>query len=408
MTTRRDFIKTAALGAGAGFLPSCATSSSKPIAATSSPVPGEFRAAWIATVHNLDWPSRPGLSAGAAQGELVRMLDGLRALNMNAVILQVRPGGDAFYRSPLEPFSPWLTGQMGRDPGWDPLAFAVAEAHRRGMELHAWFNPFRAVPSPKFAPSHGHLSRRRPDWVRTMGSNVWFDPSEPGVRQHTLAVISDVVRRYDIDGVHFDDYFYPYPKKRGNTRVEEFPDQANFQKSGQRDRDAWRRSQVNAFVSAVAPMVHGHKSWVKVGISPFGIWRPGVPAGTTASLDAYTDLAADARLWLNQGWVDYIMPQLYWGEAGQQSYSLLLRWWESQNTRGRHLWPGLDVSSSRGHSAGEIGRQVALARGLRTPGHSFWNAKSLLSNRAGIASTLARDFYQTAVPVPASPWLGSR
>jgi uncharacterized lipoprotein YddW (UPF0748 family) len=406
---RREFLKVAATGAGASLLSSCAMSGrSGGLQATSRPVPAEFRAAWIATVHNLDWPSSPGLSAGAAQGELLRILDGLRGMNMNAVILQVRPNGDAFYRSSLEPSSAWLTGQMGRDPGWDPLAFATAEAHRRGMELHAWFNPFRAMAGSKFTASEGHLSRRRPDWVRVMGSNVWFDPSEPGVRQHTLQVISDVVQRYDIDGVHFDDYFYPYPKKKGMTRVEDFPDQANFARSGQRDRDAWRRSQVNSFVSAVAPMVHGIKSWVKVGISPFGIWRPGVPAGTTANLDAYADLAADARLWLRQGWVDYMMPQLYWGEEGEQSYPLLLRWWASENTRGRHLWPGLDVTSGRGHSALTIGRQVALARGQKSPGHAFWNAKALLSDRAGIAGLLKRDFYQSYVPVPPSPWLGSR
>ncbi|MGI8602355.1 MAG: glycoside hydrolase family 10 protein [Verrucomicrobiales bacterium] len=379
--------------------------------------PREFRAAWIASVHNLDWPSRPGLSAPAQKSELLVLLDLAASLHLNAVILQVRPSGDACYASSIEPWSPFLSGKMGSSPGYDPLAFAVEEAHRRGLELHAWFNPFRAQASPKYPPAGRHLGARHPEWMRGFAGSKWFDPGEPGVRDHALAVIRDVVRRYDIDGVHIDDYFYPYPPSGTlGLGVSGFPDGATFSRHGRGQGLAeWRRSNVNAFVSALYSSVKSLRPSVKVGISPFGIWRPDAPEGIQARLDSFEYLAADSRTWLRRGWCDYLSPQLYWRiDPPQQSFPKLLHWWHSENSNRRHVWPGIctarvQSSEDRGRPANEIVRQIDLARQLsRQPsGHVHWSIKALRQNRGGIAATLKNGPYAERALVPASPWLGS-
>ncbi|QQL44213.1 glycoside hydrolase family 10 protein [Sulfuriroseicoccus oceanibius] len=403
-TSRRQFITTSALAAASALVPAPLTA----LAAPARRGPAEFRGGWVASVYNLDWPSRPGLSPAAAKAELIRLIDRMQALHMNAMIFQVRPNGDALYRSSIEPSSHWLTGSMGARLSWDPLEVAVEECHRRGMELHAWFNPFRALSGLKKAPSRKHLSRRRPDWVRTMGKHIWFDPAEPGVQNHALKVITDVVRRYDIDGVHLDDYFYPYPKKKAGRRIEEFPDMHAFQKSGMTNRDAWRRANINHFVKNLYHQVHETRQSVKVGISPFGIWRPGVPAGTNAMLDAYNDLAADSHFWLRQGWVDYMSPQLYWADGGEQSFSALLQWWQSINPKGRHIWPGIDITGERGHATSMVSRQVRITRTTRqapAPGQVLWRTGQLLDSRKHIAQMLRRDLYNTPATIPPCPWL---
>lgn len=379
----------------------------------------EFRGAWVATVHNIDWPSRPGLPAGQQQAELRAILDRAVSLRLNAILLQVRPASDALYASRLEPWSGFLTGAMGSAPSpvYDPLAFAVKEAHARGLELHAWFNPFRAIASANAAVASNHITKTHPNWVRRYGSQVWVDPGDPSASKHVRNVILDVVRRYDVDGVHIDDYFYPYPVKDKAGRVLPFPDTATFgaykSGGGSLALEDWRRDNINTFVRELYAGIKAEKRWVKFGISPFGIWRPRVPASIEAGLDSYAHLYADSRLWWNKGWCDYLSPQLYWSIApAAQSFPVLLQWWSEQNASGRHLWPG--VASDRigaQRPAGEIVRQIDLVRqrsaGPRAPGHVHWNMKALMRNNGGIRESLAGSSYTDAALVPASPWLGS-
>ena len=317
----------------------------RPVAVTPPEPPREFRGAWITEVaSNQDWPSKPGVPAAQMQAELIALLDRAAQLKLNAVIFQVRPACDAIYASPLEPWSAYLTGRMGQppQPAFDPLAFAVAEAHQRGLELHAWFNPFRALlPEDKTFVALNHISKTHPELIRQYGDQTWLDPGEPAAREHVLRVILDVVRRYDVDGVQFDDYFYPYPEKDAAGRGLNFPDDASWRKyGGNLNRDDWRRQNINQFVHDVYQNIKAAKPWVKFGVSPFGIWRPGSPK-TILGLDAYANLYADSRLWLASGWVDYFSPQLYWPvDAPQQSFPALLNWWTAQNVNNRGLWPG--------------------------------------------------------------------
>jgi uncharacterized lipoprotein YddW (UPF0748 family) len=314
------------------------------------PIPSpqrEFRGVWVATVDNIDWPSRSGLPVEQQKAELLAILDRCSALNMNAVVFQVRPSCDALYSSKLEPWSEYLTGADGKAPVpfYDPLAFAVEEAHRRGLELHAWFNPYRARHFvAKSQPSPLHVSRSKPHLVRQYGRYLWLDPSMKEAQDHSIAVIRDVVRRYDIDGVHLDDYFYPYKEKDAEGKEISFPDDASYAKylagGGRLESDDWRRENVNVFVKRLYDMVKSEKRWVKFGISPFGIWRPGYPP-QIQGFDQYAQLYADARKWLVEGWVDYYTPQLYWRiEQKAQSYPVLLQWWVEQNIQKRNMWPG--------------------------------------------------------------------
>lgn len=377
--------------------------------------PREFRGAWIATVANLDWPSKPGLSVTEQKAELIALLDRAAQLRMNAVIFQVRPACDAMYVSAIEPWSEFLTGTMGKapEPYYDPLAFAIAEAHKRGLELHAWFNPFRASLPPSQARSpvaFNHISRTHPEWVRRYGDLLWLDPSEPPARQHVLDVIMDVVRRYDVDGVTFDDYFYPYPEKNAAGISLEFPDETSWRKYGATTgmtHDEWRRANVNGFVQTVYHSIKAAKPRVKFGISPFGIWRPGFPR-QIQGLDAYAKIYADSRLWLANGWLDYFSPQLYWSiDSPQQSFPVLLNWWSEQNVNHRHLWPSLSaVNVGTKWGPDEIAQQIQIVR--REPGAGgeiFYHLKNALGNRA-LANIVRAEFSQPAL-APASPWLDS-
>ena len=351
----------------------------------------EFRAVWVATVGNIDWPSRRGLPAEVQQAELLAILDRAATIGLNAVVFQVRPGADALYPSSLEPWSEYLTGTMGvaPDPYYDPLEFAIREAHLRGMELHAWFNPYRARhPSARSPIASSHISRTHPDLVERYGTHLWMDPGEPEVQDRSVAVILDVVRRYDIDGVHIDDYFYPYQERTPRGRLIPFPDDASFARyraaGGPLQRNDWRRDNVDRLVERLYREIKQTKRWVKFGISPFGIWRPGYPAQITG-LDAYETLYADARKWLANGWLDYFSPQLYW-RIGQeaQSYPVLLDWWASQNSLDRHIWPGNYVdrvgSGGVGWPAEEIVAQIHAKGLLASPciyGLSSYSARTL-------------------------------
>jgi uncharacterized lipoprotein YddW (UPF0748 family) len=388
------------------------------VADTPPSPPREFRGVWVATVGNIDWPSRKGLSTDQQKAELIAILDRAVELRLNAVVLQVRPMADALYASELEPWSEYLTGQLGQAPApfYDPLEFAVREAHARGLELHAWFNPYRArSPSATSPAPESHITRRRPDLAKPYGKHSWLNPTHPEVLDHSVRVILDVVRRYDVDGVHIDDYFYPYKEKDENGQVIPFPDDdtwAAYQKSGGKlARDDWRRDAVNRFVERMYREVKAAKPWVKVGISPFGIWRPGHPPGIEG-FDQYAELYADARHWLNEGWVDYWTPQLYWPiKQEKQSYPKLLAWWVGENTKGRHVWPGLIPGrvngSARGWPASEIVDQIRATRAQPgATGNVLFSMKSLTRN-SGVADALKTVYTEPAL-VPASRWLGRR
>ena len=378
----------------------------------------EFRGVWIATVANIDWPSRPGLSSEEQQAELRTLFDRVAMLNMNAVVLQVRPAADALYDSELEPWSEYLTGAMGAPPRpfYDPLAFAVEEAHKRGLELHAWFNPFRAGHRSRMgSASEDHISRRRPDLVVEYGEQLWLDPGEPEAREHSLTVMLDVVKRYDIDGVHLDDYFYPYPIQDEAGAEVSFPDSSSWSRAMQEGvrvgRLDWRRSNIDRFVEQLYRDVKQWKPWVKVGLSPFGIWRPGHPPGIRG-FDAYDKLYADARLWLQKGWVDYLSPQLYWSiESEGQSYPLLFDWWQAQNPLDRHLWPGNSIYRVESHDwpVEQILEQIRITRRAGSnSGNVLFSMRILDRNTKGLAEQLATEAYPAPALVPEMPWLGMR
>ena len=370
----------------------------------------EFRAAWVATVGNIDWPSRKGLSTAEQKAELVAILDRAVQLKLNAIIFQVRPACDALYASQIEPWSEYLTGTMGEAPApfYDPLAFAIEQAHQRGLELHAWFNPYRARHLSAKAPASAtHISRTRPQLVRHYGKYLWLDPGEKEVQEYSLSVVMDVVKRYDIDGVHFDDYFYPYKESDGSGNELDFPDNSSWQRfgaGGKLNREDWRRENVNLLIESVYKSIKQTKPWVKFGISPFGIWRPGNPP-QIKGYDAYSKLYADSRKWLASGWLDYFAPQLYWAiEPPDQSFPVLLKWWAAQNRKGRHLWPGM---GSGRWGPQEIVNQIRLTRKQSAAsGHIHWNMKSLMRNNA-LDAALEREVYSEPALIPASPWLGN-
>ncbi|MFI5311751.1 MAG: glycoside hydrolase family 10 protein, partial [Gemmatimonadales bacterium] len=379
------------------------------------PVAREFRGVWVATVRNIDWPSKPGLPPSLAKDELITLLDRAASMGLNAVIFQVRPAADALYASKIEPWSEYLTGRQGLPPAplWDPLAFAVKEAHARGLELHAWFNPYRAKdPGAKSPLASTHIARVYPALVKKYGKQLWMDPGEPAVRARTLRVVLDVVNRYDIDGVHLDDYFYPYPERRRNGSME-FPDDrswARYRKSGGTlERNDWRRANVDLLIDTLHKAIAKAKPWVKFGISPFGIWRPANPE-TVTGFDAYEKLFADSRKWLQQGWADYFTPQLYWPmEKEGQRYPELLRWWVEQDSLQRHLWPGNYTSKvGDGWRRDEVLAQVRATREQKgSTGNVHFSMKVLLENRDSVATSLERLVYADPALVPASPWMAS-
>jgi len=383
------------------------------------PLSREFRAVWVATVANIDWPSRPGLPVEEQRAELIALFDRAAELRLNAVVFQVRPAGDALYQSRLEPWSFFLTGQQGRapQPMYDPLAFAITEAHKRGMELHAWFNPYRArhPRDTTRTASPLHLSRTNPAVVHRYGPYQWMDPGEAIVRRKTLDVVLDVVRRYDVDGVHIDDYFYPYPELRRGREIP-FPDTRSWQayqrREGTLSRNDWRRDNVDRLVEELHTGIKRVKPWVKFGISPFGIWRPGYPS-MVRGFDAYEKLYADSRRWLNEGWVDYWTPQLYWRmSAPAQPYADLLAWWRTQNHQGRHLWPGNysgRVSAVRNPPwpVQELLDQIQESRTQLAPNsgnvHFSWDAFRV--NRDSLNERLMAGPYAAPALVPPAPWL---
>ncbi len=399
------------------------------LTATTQPLPEaerEFRAVWIATVDNIDFPSRKGLSADAQKAELLAALELAKRLRLNAVIFQVRPMTDAVYRSELEPWSEFLTGEMGKPQDFDPLKFLVAEAHKRGILVHAWFNPYRAFHPAAKTISDKHVSKTQPEIVRQYGRYMWLDPTEPAAREHSLEVIKDVVRRYDIDGVHFDDYFYPYAEKDESGNRLEFPDEKNwleYLRTAQKfsneklrriplKRDDWRRANVNEFIETVGREIKNIKPEVVYGISPFGIWQP-MPDKGIEGFNAYAELYADARKWLQDGTVDYLAPQLYWETTRRgQSFPVLLEWWKSQSTKNRHVWPGIAsyrIGSTPTFTAGEIASQIERTRTADlTRGSIHFSLKSLRNDLGGIQRMLSETVYKRDALTPRFSWIKSK
>lgn len=410
----KKLLFTAAAGCLMVLTQSCATSRSTLQAEPPSTQPkpaSEFRAAWVATVANINWPSKPGLSTEEQQKEAIALLDFLKEKNFNAVIFQVRPQADALYQSHLEPWSYYLTGEQGKAPApfYDPLQFWVEEAHDRGLELHVWLNPYRAHHTAGGPISEQSIVKKNPELSYKLKEGYyWMDPSKKAVQDHSAAVVRDLVKRYDIDGVHFDDYFYPYPAYNKN---EDFPDSASYaayQKNGGKlGRADWRRQSVNEFIERVYKEIKAEKKHVKFGLSPFGIWRPGYPE-SAAGFDQHEVLYADARLWLNKGWVDYFAPQLYWKiNAPNQSFPQLLGWWAQENKENRHLWPGINVGLGGDEkNLDETINQIMITRGMlpQSQGAIHWSISSLTKYPA-LAKGIAEGPYKKPALVPASRWL---
>jgi uncharacterized lipoprotein YddW (UPF0748 family) len=398
------------------------------------PIAREFRAAWVSPVWGSgmrDWPSKPGLSADEQRRELRALMDEAQELGLDAIVLHVRMASDAIYPTPFAPWSGLLSGESGVSPGYDALAYAVEQAHARGLQLHAWFNPYRALIAGSSIPAGPtHVTRAHPEWVRRYGTQSWLDPGEPAVRRLVLDAVLDVVRRYDVDGVHIDDYFYPYREQERVLRVTKdrrasqvrdipFPDDETWERYGEGRFDSradWRRANVNDFIRDMYREVKATKPWVAVGISPFGIWRSGVPAGVTG-LDQYAEIYADARKWLAEGWLDYLAPQLYWELAGAQlRFRRLDAWWRTQNPHERHLWPGLHTARSATGggrwSAGEIPAQIDFLRAERAgtgeaPGHIHFRLAAIDVAPPALRRMLRDDRYAEPAAVPSYPWLAT-
>ncbi|SEK80962.1 Uncharacterized lipoprotein YddW, UPF0748 family [Roseateles sp. YR242] len=380
------------------------------------PVPREFRGVWVASVANIDWPSRRGLTAEQQVAEIHQLLDTVRDLRLNAVVLQVRTSADALYASTLEPWSEYLTGVQGQPPGYDPLAVWLAEAHARGLELHGWINPYRARQSgAKSALSPQHVSRSRPAWVKTYGDQLWIDPGEPEAADHTLAVCKDLLSRYAVDGLHIDDYFYPYPVQDSSKQELDFPDELSWQRylnqGGTLSRTDWRRDNVDRLVERLHTLVREVRPTARLGISPFGLPRPDQRPAGIEGFSQYDRLYADVERWLAQGWLDYLAPQLYWPRAQKpQAFETLLRSWQGLNPQQRHIWPGLFTSKAvtdvPGWTPEEIPAQVEICRTApATSGHLHFSMVALAQNRRGLTQLLRQGVYtQPALP-PTTPWL---
>ncbi len=369
----------------------------------------EFRAAWIASVANINWPSKRGLTTDQQKAEVIQILDQLKDNNFNAVIFQARPSGDALYDSPYEPWSVFLTGENGKAPSpyYDPLEFWVEEAHKRGMELHVWLNPYRAHHTNGGKVASSSIVNKMPnEIVRLANGMYWFDPAKKTTQDHASQIVKDLVKRYDIDGIHFDDYFYPYASYNNGR---DFPDDDSWNEylrnGGKLSRADWRRDNVNQFIKRIYTEIKSEKDWVKFGISPFGIWKPGFPNGVSG-LSQYDELYADAKLWLNEGWIDYFTPQLYWPvDSPKQNFASLLSWWESENKHNRHLWPGLNtVEIKSSDRPSEIVRQIELTRQLvpNSAGVAHWSMAGLNSN---MLYKLKEGPYKEKALIPKSPWL---
>ncbi|MGE5679412.1 MAG: glycoside hydrolase family 10 protein [Bacillota bacterium] len=369
------------------------------------PIKREFRGAWVATVANIDWPMDRNATPGAQIADLVSTMDKLKAAGINAVIFQVRTECDALYKSSIEPWSYWLTGHQGQapEPFFDPLEFAIAEAHSRGMELHAWFNPYRAVKTTgEYELASNHVSAVHPDWILTFGSLKILDPGNPEVKTYILSIVSDVLRRYDIDGIHFDDYFYPYTPITNEDSLTFVKYKGSFT-----NIHDWRRNNINDLMAKIYDSVKVVKPRVKFGISPFGIVENKY-AGTNG-FSSYDILYCDPLTWIKNKSVDYINPQLYWeiGHA-RADYAKLLPWWASvSNTCQLYIGQYSSSMAAPGYkgSKTELEDQLRMNRSTKNvQGEVFFSSKSITQNFSGFADTLKNNFYKYPALPPLMSW----
>ena len=366
-----------------------------------------FRGAWIATVANIDWPSKEAVgNTELQQQEMTQLLDSLESLGINAIIFQVRPTADALYQSTLEPSSHWLTGRQGDSLSWDPLEWTLKQAHARHMEVHVWLNPYRVnlATTDTSVIAANHVWRQHPEWFWEYNKQWYFDPGQAITRDWICTVVGDIVARYDIQAIHMDDYFYPYPSGRL-----QLPDAETFVKypRGFDDIRDWRRDNVNLTIQAISETIRECRDSVEFGISPFGVWRnanvDSTGSATRAGITNYDDLYADIRLWIKNGWIDYVLPQLYW-EIGKKvaDYEVLAHWWANE-VRGTKckLYIGMAPYRLEGASpksawgqGNEIGRQMQLNRTIpEISGECFYSTRPLLRNPRGVCDTI-RLFYK--------------
>ena len=361
----------------------------------------EFRGVWVATLTNIDWPDGPEPNSEIQKAAFIKLLNMHKRNGMNAVIVQVRPAGDAFYPSPYEPWSQWLTGKQGMPPlpYYDPLAFMITEAHKRGMEFHAWMNPYRAVFSTGSSSlSATHITRIHPEWFLTYGDKKYFDPGNKEVQRYVTALVKDVVNRYDADAIHFDDYFYPYP-----IAGREFPDDAKYRQYGNgMNKNAWRRSNTDSIIAMISRTIKETNAKCRFGISPFGIWRNASadPMGSnTNGLSNYDDLYADILLWLRKGWIDYVAPQLYW-EIGHKlaPFEVLAEWW-SQHTYGKDCYIGIGYYRAGSNAAWQdktqLPRQIETIRSKpNLKGMVFYSSRIFEKNPNGWNDSLRLKYFK--------------
>ncbi|MDP2337204.1 MAG: family 10 glycosylhydrolase [Bacteroidota bacterium] len=380
----------------------------------------EFRAVWVATVNNIDWPSKPGLSTDQQKREVVAILDRQSRNGMNAIIMQVRPVADAFYKSELEPWSRYLTGTAGKAPSpfYDPLQFWIEECHKRNMEFHAWLNPFRVAQDASEPLAGNHIAFKHPEWIVNYGGKLYFDPGLPQTREFVVKVVTDIVSRYDVDAIHFDDYFYPYPLK------EDFPDEISFEQYNRgflaSQKADWRRDNVDLTIRLLSESIKKTKPWVKFGISPFGVWRNKVddPEGseTSAGTTNYDHLYADILKWQKNGWIDYCLPQIYW-QIGHPSVDFLTlsKWWAA-HAYNRSMYIGhalykLDANSTvpEWKNPDQLVKQIQITRQIPHLGGSvFYSSVHFNRDLFGFEKSLQTSLYQYPALVPPMPWIDNK
>lgn len=380
----------------------------------------EFRGVWVATVDNINWPSKPGLTIAEQKEEYIKILDEIKALNMNAVIMQIRPTADRFYaKSTKEPWSKYITGESGKTPGYDPLEFFIEEAHKRNLEFHGWFNPYRITLKKDDEIHQSHIVKKHPDWVIKYDGKYYYDPGNPEARKFTEEVIVDVVKKYDIDGVHMDDYFYPYPALDKNKKVIPFGDEKSYKKYGKKmSVEDWRRKNTDTFVEELSKKIKKSKPHVKFGISPFGVWRNSDkdPTGskTKAGAENYDTLYADTRKWIKNNWIDYIVPQIYWDfNLKVAQYDILVDWWINEVK-------GSNVNLYIGHAAYKLGtnkawkdeneliKQIEYNRNTKgVQGSVFFGFDKIQKNSMNIKDNLLKKTYSYQILPPTMPWIDS-
>ena len=384
-----------------------------PVASSAQTKP-EFRGVWVATVENIDWPSRGNYNSDSQKVEFIRLLDMHQRNGMNAMIVQIRPVTDAFYPSQYEHWSEYLTGKQGQPPVpyYDPLEFMIAETHKRGMEFHAWMNPYRAVFNiNRSSIAATHITNIHPEWFLTYGDKRYFDPGIKEAQQYVTNVVQDVVSRYAVDAIHFDDYFYPY-----KIAGKEFPDYASYNKYGNgMSKDNWRRSNTDSIISMLSAVIKKENPKCQFGISPFGVWRnidkdPVNGSNTNGAQTNYDDLYADILLWLQKGWIDYVAPQLYW-EFGHKvaPYEILLDWW-SKHTYGKNCYIGLGIYRAGSNTAWKDVTQIprmidALRNTPNIQGMIFFSSKTFEKNPNGWNDTLRLNYFKEAARTPVMDWI---